>query len=106
MLVDAGFHPIRVYTADGRRRLPRASSRPAVGINFAAPIPGRQEKFRPLKKIRPNGPFFNSSTGTLVRSLGRKHARPTGQRGRQSGLDVAAGLSVILYMFHGGTSFG
>ncbi len=110
MFVDSGFTKSLMYTADGPEQIP-AGSVPglAVGINFGAWGPGEAEKnFAELKKLRPDGPFFNSEFWDgWFDHWGSKHANAN-TANESSNLEwiLRQGYSVSLYMFHGGTSFG
>ena len=110
MFVDSGFTKSLMYTADGVDEIP-AGSIPGlvVGINFGAWGPGEAEKnFGELKKIRPDGPFFNSEFWDgWFDHWGNKHANAN-TANESSNLEwiLRQGYSVSLYMFHGGTSFG
>ena len=110
MLVDAGFTKSQLYTADGAEEVP-AGSLPdlPVGINFGGADAGAaQKEFEVLKKVRPNGPFFNSEYWDgWFDHWGGPHAS-TNATNEANNLDwmLKQGYSVSLYMFHGGTSFG
>ena len=110
MLVDAGFTKSQLYTADGAEEVP-AGSLPdlPVGINFGGADAGAaQKEFEVLKKVRPNGPFFNSEYWDgWFDHWGGSHAS-TNATNEANNLDwmLKQGYSVSLYMFHGGTSFG
>ncbi len=110
MLVDAGFTKSQLYTADGAEEVP-AGSLPdlPVGINFGGADAGAaQKEFAILKKVRPNGPFFNSEYWDgWFDHWGGPHAS-TNATNEANNLDwmLKQGYSVSLYMFHGGTSFG
>ncbi|HEY6445351.1 MAG TPA: beta-galactosidase family protein [Acidobacteriaceae bacterium] len=106
-LVDAGFTKAMLYTADGPAEVPRGSLPDLpVGINFG---PGdAQSGFATLKKLRPNGPFFNSEYWDgWFDHWGAPHAH-TDPHQQAADLDwmLRQGYSVSIYMFHGGTSFG
>jgi len=109
-LVDSGFTQSVLYTADGAEEI-AAGSLPdlPVGINFGGSDAGAaQRSFAILKKIRPNGPFFNSEYWDgWFDHWGGKHAK-TNAANEAANLDwmLRQGYSVSLYMFHGGTSFG
>ena len=110
MFVDSGFTKSLMYTADGAEEIP-AGSVPGlvVAINFGAWGPGEAEKnFAELKKLRPDGPFFNSEFWDgWFDHWGSKHANANTPN-ESSNLEwiLRQGYSVSLYMFHGGTSFG
>jgi beta-galactosidase len=106
-LVDASFTQAQLYTADGPEEVPRGSlPELPVGINFG---PGESQKgFATLKKLRPNGPFFNSEYWDgWFDHWGAPHAHTNTQQ-QASDLDwtLRQGYSISIYMFHGGTSFG
>ena len=106
-LVDAGFTKAMLYTADGPEEAPRGSLPDLpVGINFG---PGEAQKgFATLKRLRPNGPFFNSEYWDgWFDHWGAAHAH-TDAHQQAADLDwmLKQGYSVSIYMFHGGTSFG
>jgi beta-galactosidase len=109
-LVDAGFTKSLLYTADGPEEVPDGSlPELPVGINFGGGDAGAaQAAFATLKKIRPDGPFFNSEYWAgWFDHWGGKHAH-TSVMEEAANLDwmLRQGYSVSLYMFHGGTSFG
>lgn len=109
-LVDAGFTKSQLYTADGPEEVPDGSlPELPVGINFGGGGAGAaQQAFETLKKIRPNGPFFNSEYWAgWFDHWGGKHAH-TSVENEAANLDwmLRQGDSVSIYMFHGGTSFG
>jgi beta-galactosidase len=110
MLVDVGFTQSVFYTADGPQEI-AAGSLPdlPVGINFGGSDAGAaQGSFAILKKIRPNGPFFNSEYWDgWFDHWGGRHGK-TNAANEAANLDwmLRQGYSVSLYMFHGGTSFG
>jgi beta-galactosidase len=110
MFVDAGFTKSQLYTADGADEVP-AGSLPdlPVAINFGGNEAGTaQAEFAKLKKLRPNGPFFNSEFWDgWFDHWGGKHG-VTNAATEAENLDwmLRQGYSVSLYMFHGGTSFG
>jgi len=110
MLIDAGFTKSQLYTADGPEEVP-AGSLPdlPVGINFGGGDPDAAlRNFATLKKIRPDGPFFNSEFWDgWFDHWGGKHGK-TSAANEAANLDwmLRQGYSVSLYMFHGGTSFG
>lgn len=110
MLVDVGFTKSQLYTADGADEVP-AGSLPdlPVGINFGGGDAGAaQEEFAKLKKLRPDGPFFNGEFWDgWFDHWGGKHG-VTNAANEAANLDwmLRQGYSVSLYMFHGGTSFG
>ncbi len=106
-LVDAGFTQSQLYTADGAEEIPRGAlpELPAA-INFG---PGEaQRSFTTLKKLRPDGPFFNSEYWDgWFDHWGAPHAHTNTQQ-QANDLDwmLRQGYSISIYMFHGGTSFG
>ena len=106
-LIDAGFTKAQLYTADGAEEVPRGSlPELPVGINFG---PGESQKeFAALKKLRPDGPFFNSEYWDgWFDHWGAPHAHTNTQQ-QVADLDwtLRQGYSISVYMFHGGTSFG
>lgn len=109
-LVDAGFTQSQLYTADGPSAVPNGSlPELPVGINFGPEHDGdAQRAFDTLKKLRPNGPFFNSEFWAgWFDHWGGPHAHTNGAA-EASNLkwELQQGYSVSIYMFHGGTSFG
>ncbi len=110
MLVEAGFRKSQLYTADGADEV-AAGSLPdlPVAINFGGGDAGAAEKeFAKLKRLRPNGPYFNSEFWDgWFDHWGGKHG-VTNASNEAANLDwmLRQGYSVSLYMFHGGTSFG
>jgi len=106
-LVDAGFTQAQLYTADGPELIPRGGlpELPAA-INFG---PGESQRgFATLKKLRPDGPRFNSEYWDgWFDHWGAPHAHTNTQQ-QAADLDwtLRQGDSISLYMFHGGTSFG
>jgi beta-galactosidase len=107
MLVDAGFTSSMLYTADGPEEVPHGSLPDLpVGINYG---PGEAQKgFATLKKLRADGPFFNSEYWDgWFDHWGAAHAKTNAQQ-QANDLDwmLRQGYSVSIYMFHGGTSFG
>jgi beta-galactosidase len=110
MLVYSGFTQAVFYTADGAEEI-AAGSLPGlpVGINFGGGDAGAAKRnFAIERKIRPNGPFFNSEFWDgWFDHWGGKHGK-TNAANEVANLDwmLRQGYSVSLYMFHGGTSFG
>ena len=109
-LVDAGFTKAQLYTADGPGLIANGSLPDLpVGINFDGSQPGEAERsFATLKRIRPDGPFFNSEFWAgWFDHWGGRHAH-TSTETQAANLDwmLKQGYSVSIYMFHGGTSFG
>jgi beta-galactosidase len=109
-LVDAGFTKSQLYTADGPEEVPDGSlPELPVGINFGGGgVDAAQQAFTTLKKLRPNGPFFNSEYWAgWFDHWGSAHAH-TSVKNEAANLDwmLQQGYSVSIYMFHGGTSFG
>jgi beta-galactosidase len=108
--VDAGFTKAQLYTADGPGVIANGSLPDLpVGINFDGNHPNEAEKgFATLKKIRPDGPMFNSEFWAgWFDHWGGPHAH-TSTETQAANLDwmLRQGYSVSIYMFHGGTSFG
>lgn len=109
-LVDAGFTKAQLYTADGPSVIANGSlPELPVGINFDGNHPNEAEKgFATLKKIRPDGPLFNSEFWAgWFDHWGGKHAH-TSTEIQAANLKwiLDHGASVSIYMFHGGTDFG
>jgi beta-galactosidase len=109
-LVDAGFTKSQLYTADGPEEVPDGSlPELPVGINFGGNgVGAAQGAFATLKKLRPDGPFFNSEYWAgWFDHWGGKHAH-TSVKDESANLEwmLRQGYSVSVYMFHGGTSFG
>jgi beta-galactosidase len=110
MLIEAGFTKSQLYTADGADEV-AAGSLPdlSVGINFGGGDPGAApQEFAKLKKLRLDGPFFNSEFWDgWFDHWGGKHG-VTNAANEAANLEwmLRQGYSVSLYMFHGGTSFG
>jgi beta-galactosidase len=109
-LVDAGFTKAQLYTADGPGVIANGSLPDLpVGINFDGNHPDEAQKsFATLKKIRPDGPMFNSEFWAgWFDHWGGKHAR-TSTETQAANLNwiLDQGASVSIYMFHGGTDFG
>jgi beta-galactosidase len=109
-LIHAGFTKSQLYTADGPEEVPDGSlPELPVGINFGGEGAGSaQEAFAALKKLRPDGPFFNSEYWAgWFDHWGAKHEH-TSTKDQAANLDwiLRQGYSVSIYMFHGGTSFG
>lgn len=109
-LIDAGFTKAQLYTADGPSVIANGSlPELPVGINFDGNHPNEAEKgFATLKKIRPDGPLFNSEFWAgWFDHWGGKHAH-TSTETQAANLKwiLDQGASVSIYMFHGGTDFG
>jgi beta-galactosidase len=109
-LVHAGFTKSQLYTADGPEEVPNGSlPELPVGINFGGDgAGGAQEAFAMLKKLRPNGPYFNSEYWAgWFDHWGSPHAQTNAEE-QADNLKwmLEQGYSVSIYMFHGGTSFG
>ena len=110
LLIDAGFTKSQLYTADGPIQVPDGALPDLpVGINFGGEKDGdAKEAFATLKKLRPDGPFFNSEYWAgWFDHWGGKHAH-TNTAAQLANLRwmLEQGYSVSIYMFHGGTSFG
>ena len=106
-LVEAGFTQSQLYTADGPEEVSRGSlPELPVAINFGPG--GSQKGFAELKKLRPNGPFFNSEYWDgWFDHWGAAHAQTkTQQQADDLDWTLRQGYSISIYMFHGGTSFG
>lgn len=109
-LMDADFTKSQLYTADGPEEVPDGSlPELPVGINFGGnDVGAAQEAFATLKKLRPDGPFFNSEYWAgWFDHWGGKHAH-TSVKEESANLDwiLRQGYSVSVYMFHGGANFG
>ena len=109
-LLRAGFTKSQLYTADGPEQVPNGSlPELPVGINFGGEKTGdAQHAFAVLKKVRPDGPFFNSEYWAgWFDHWGSSHAH-TNADAQAANLKwmLEQGYSVSVYMFHGGTSFG
>jgi beta-galactosidase len=103
-LVAAGFE-VPLFTADGPVQM-AAGSLPGVlpAIDGAT----GQKALDAIGKFRPHGPFFVSEFYPgWIDHWGERHAHVSGEK-RAAELDwlLAHGVSVNLYMLHGGTSFG
>ena len=106
-IVDAGFNPPLLYTADGPEEIPNGSlpDLPA-GINFA---PGNAPKaFAALHKLRPDGPFMATEwwDGWFDHWGGPHNTTDAKQQADELKWILEQGYSISIYMFHGGTSFG
>lgn len=109
-LLKAGFTKSQLYTADGPEQVPNGSlPELPVGINFGGEKAGdAQHAFAVLKKVRPDGPFFNSEYWAgWFDHWGSRHAH-TNADAQAANMQwmLDQGYSVSVYMFHGGTSFG
>ncbi|HEX4170550.1 MAG TPA: beta-galactosidase family protein [Bryobacteraceae bacterium] len=107
-LLDAGFDGHSFYTSDGPSLVPRGSfpDLPAV-INFGA-NENTAKQFATLDKIRPSGPRMCGEYWVgWFDHWGETHNGMTVKE-VSDGLTwmLSHGVSVNLYMFHGGTSFG
>lgn len=110
ILLDAGFTKSQLYTVD----IPEAVARGSlpelpVGINFGGWGPGYAERaFVALKRLRPNGPFFNSEfwAGWFDHWGDVHDFTDTARQVSNLAWMLGQGYSVNLYMFQGGTSFG
>lgn len=107
-LIDAGFDSHRFYTSDGPRMVPRGSfpDLPAV-INFGANEDAAKQ-FSILDKLRPSGPRMCGEFWVgWFDHWGETHNGMTiPEVSRNLEWMLSHGISVNLYMFHGGTSFG
>lgn len=106
-LVAAGFGDALLYTADGPGQLPDGSlpGLPAT-VSFG---PGEAEAaFAALARFRPKGPRMAGEyrAGWFDRWGEPHRVTDAAQQARELGAMLAAGRSVNLYMFHGGTTFG
>jgi beta-galactosidase len=109
-LLNVGFTESQLYTADGPDVLAKGSlpELPAA-VNFGAWDSDAAEKsFTTLKRLRPDGPFFNSEFWAgWFDHWGSPHASTdTAKQSSNLKWMLEQGYSVSLYMFHGGTSFG
>ncbi len=104
MIRHAGFE-VPLFTADGPSQMPNAYLPDVLpAVNGAT----GEEVFRAVKRFRPNGPFFVPEfyPGWLDH-WGEKHSVVDGaESARELDWLLAHGISVSLYMFHGGTNFG
>jgi beta-galactosidase len=106
-IVDAGFDPSQLYTADGPEQIPNGSlpDLPA-GINFS---PGNAPKaFAALHKLRPEGPFMATEwwDGWFDHWGGPHHTTDAKAQAAELEWILKQGYSISIYMVHGGTSFG
>jgi len=107
LLLESGFDQAMLYTADGAAELPNGSlpELPAV-INFGTG--SAKEEFALLTKTRPNAPrMCGEYWAGWFDHWGAKHEL-TDEAKEAAELQwmLEQGMSVNLYMFHGGTSFG
>lgn len=108
MFADVGLEPKSFYTADGPSLVPRGAfaDLPAV-INFGADE-NAAKQFATLDKLRPSGPRMCGEYWVgWFDHWGETHNGMT-VKDVTAGLDwmLSHGVSVNLYMFHGGSSFG
>jgi beta-galactosidase len=108
MLLDSGFDKAMLYTADGADELPNGSlpELPAV-INFGSG--SAKAEFAKLAKLRPNARACAANIGTDGLTTGAKSITPRTPKPKQKNCEwmLEQGLTPsIIYMFHGGTSFG
>ena len=106
-IVDAGFDPSQLYTADGPEQIPNGSlpDLPA-GINFA---PGEaRNAFATLHKLRPAGPFMATEwwDGWFDHWGANHHTSDATAQAKELEWILRQGYSISIYMEHGGTSFG
>ncbi len=106
-IVDAGFEPALLYTADGPTLIPNGSlpGLPA-GINFS---PGEApQAFATLHKLRPDGPFMATEwwDGWFDHWGGEHHTTDAKSQAAELEWILRQGYSISIYMVHGGTSFG
>jgi beta-galactosidase len=106
-MVDGGFDPSLMYTADNPEHIP-AGSLPDLpaGINFA---PGDAAKaFAALHQLRPAGPFMATEwwDGWFDSWGGAHHALDAKAQADELEWILRQGYSISIYMVHGGTSFG
>jgi beta-galactosidase len=106
-LREAGFTGVPFYTIDQPSDLARGSlSALPIAVTFAPGDPGVQ--FEVLRKLRPDGPLLcGEYWAGWFDHWGEPHARLDDAL-QTADLDwmLAAGVSVNIYMFHGGTNFG
>lgn len=104
MIKHAGFD-VPLFTADGPTQMPNGYLSDVLpGVNGAT----GQDIFDTIKKYRPNGPFFVPEyyPGWLDH-WGEAHADVNADTCvRDLDWMLSHGVSVNLYMFHGGTNFG
>jgi beta-galactosidase len=104
MLQEAGFD-VPLFTSDGAVQMPNGylpEALPAINGSTG------QEIFDTIRKFRPNGPFFVAEfyPGWLDH-WGEPHAHvDAAKSAAELEWMLSHGVSVNLYMFHGGTSFG
>ena len=107
ILVDSGFSKAMLYTADGADELPNGSlpELPAV-INFGTG--NAKTEFAKLAKLRPNAPrMCGEYWDGWFDHYGDKHHTASGKaEAEELKWMIGQGISVNLYMFHGGASFG
>ncbi len=108
MLVDAGFTKAQLFTADGAEEVPRGSLPDLPAAHQFWSRARRRKSFATLKKLRPEGPFMNASTGTAGSITGARRTLTPARDQQAADLDwiLRQGYSISIYMFHGGTSFG
>lgn len=107
LLIESGFDQAMLYTADGAAELASGSlpELPAV-INFGTG--SAKEDFALFDKSRPHAPrMCGEYWAGWFDHWGAKHERTDGSKeAEELRWMLHQGISVNLYMFHGGTSFG
>jgi beta-galactosidase len=107
MIAHSGFD-VTLYTADGPDRLAQGTlpDLPAA-INFGA-TDSPEKGFERLRKFRPDGPRMCGEfwVGWFDAWRQRHHTVPAAKATEGLEWMLGQGISVSLYMFHGGTSFG
>src|SRR5215207_5298919 len=108
MIVDAGFE-VTLFTSDGDAGKLAAGTLPEVlaVINFGA-RDSPEKKFAVFDKLRQNVPRMCGEFWVgWFDSWGDRHQTVPAEKAAE-GLDwmLARGISVSIYMFHGGSSFG
>jgi beta-galactosidase len=107
LLIDSGFDRSMLYTADGADQLPSGSlpELPAV-INFGSG--NAKAEFAKFAKLRPDSPRMCGEywDGWFDHWGGKHHTTDPAAEAEELQWMLEQGISVNLYMFHGGTSFG
>jgi len=107
LLVESGFNKALLYTADGAAELKNGSlpELPAV-INFGTG--SAKDEFASLAKQRPGSPrMCGEYWAGWFDHWGAKHEKTDGAKeAEELKWMLEQGISVNIYMFHGGTSFG
>lgn len=103
-LKEAGFD-VPFFTSDGPGAWGGTIPGITATINFGG---GAPKAFETLKKFRPDGPRMNAEYWVgWFDAWGRQHSvtSPEGKTKEYEWM-ISRGISVNLYMFHGGTNFG